>query len=144
MPTEDEKRDYLRYMVEQRGYVLESHKLLAEYDLDVLKALNGVATACYLKERLLDERTKELLFIVSMTALKLPKRAIQNHIKLALDLGITPQEILEAIETLLPEAGVPTLSHGIDAWAEVVGAAGFEPDIGTYEGGPAEPVPADR
>ncbi|MPZ59818.1 MAG: carboxymuconolactone decarboxylase family protein [Propionibacteriales bacterium] len=125
-------------MVEQRGYVLESHKLLAEHDLDALKALNGVATACYLEERLLDDRTKELLFIVSMTALKLPKRAIQNHIKLALDLGITPQEILEAIEILLPEAGVPTLSHGLEAWAEVVGAEPFALEIETYEGGPVE------
>lgn len=136
MATEQEKKEYLEYMVEQRGYVLESHKLLAEHDLDVLKALNGIATACYLEERLLDERTKELLFIVSMTCLKLPKRAIQNHIKLALDLGITPQEILEAIEIVLPEAGVPTLSHGLEAWAEVVGATGFPLEVATYEGGP--------
>lgn len=137
MATDQEKREYLEHVIEQRGYVLESHKLLAEHDLDVLKALNGISTACYLEKRLLDERTKELLFIVSMTALKLPKRSIQNHIKLALDLGITPQEILEAIEILLPEAGMPTLQHGLEAWAEAVGAKKFEPGIETYEGGPA-------
>lgn len=136
MTTDEEKTAYLNHMVEQRGYVLESHKMLAEHDLDVLKAVNEVATACYLKERLLDERTKELLFIVSMTCLKLPKRQIQNHIKLALDLGVTPQEILEAIETVLPEAGIPTLSYGVEAWAEVLGYTGIDPEVTTYEGGP--------
>jgi len=96
--------------------------------------MNGVATECYLRQRRLDRKTKELLFIVSMTALKLPQRMIQNHVKLALDAGVSAEEILEAIETVLPEAGIPTMSHGLEAWAEVVGARRAEPSAPRTKG----------
>lgn len=135
MATLEEKQAYLDEIVAKRGYVLEGHKLLANHDLDVLKAFDGIAEAVYLKPRLLDVRTKELLFVLSMVCLRLPPRMIQNHIKLALEAGCTPEEILEAIEIALPEAGLPTFQHGLAAWAEVVGATGVEPSAPSYEGG---------
>jgi hypothetical protein len=42
-------------------------------------------------------------------------------------LGLTPQDILEAIEIALPEAGVVVCQHGFDAWRETAGSAGLEP-----------------
>ena len=41
-----------------------------------------------------------------LTVMRAAKGHIQSHIRVALDLGVTPQEILEAIEISLPEAGV--------------------------------------
>ena len=83
--------------------------------------------AAYLKQRLLDSRTKELIFIVSLTVMRSEQAHIRGHIKVALELGLSPQEILEAIEMALPEAGVVAFQWGLEAWREVVGAQGLEP-----------------
>ncbi len=70
-----------------------------------MQAANGLVEAAYLKERRLDRKTKELIFIVSLTVMRASKGPIQSHIRVALDLGLSKEEILEAIEIALPEAG---------------------------------------
>jgi 4-carboxymuconolactone decarboxylase len=127
MATEKEKQQYVDDMVRRRGYVLEYHKVMAKHDYEVLIAADGLVQAAYLKQRRLDRRTKELLFILSLTVLGAGADHIQSHIRVALDLGATPGEILEAIEIALPEAGVVAFQRGLDAWREVVGATGIEP-----------------
>jgi len=131
----DEAQDYIDDMARSRGYVLEYHKVMAKHDFDVLKAANGLVHAAYLAERSLDRRTKELIFIVSLTVMRASKSHIQSHIRVALDLGVSPREILEAIEIALPEAGVVAFQAGFEAWAEVVGADGLEPTVRVHEGG---------
>lgn len=125
--SEDDAQAYIDDMAAKRGYVLPYHKLMAKQDFPVLQAANGLVSAAYLEERTLDRRTKELLFIISLVVMRATKEHIQGHIRVALDLGVTPQEILEAIEISLPEAGVVTFQEGFRAWAEVVGAEGLEP-----------------
>lgn len=120
---------YIDDMARQRGYVLEYHKLMAEADFDVLKAANNLISAAYLKPRTLDRQTKELLFILSLTVMRASKEHIQSHIRVALELGVTPAEILEAIEIALPEAGVVAFQSGVEAWAEVVEAPLLEPTV---------------
>ena len=106
MATEAEKQAYVDEMAQKRGYVLDYHKVMAEQDFEVLQAANGLIEAAYLKERRLDRKTKELLFIVSLTVMRASKGHIQSHIRVALDLGLSKEEILEAIEISLPEAGI--------------------------------------
>lgn len=128
---------YVDEMARTRGYVLDYHKVMAQHDFDVLRAANGLVSAAYLKERSLDRRTKELLFVLSLTVLKAPTGQLESHIRVALDLGLSPQEILEAIEIALPEAGVVAFQHGFDAWKNVVGATGIEPTVRVH--GSSEP-----
>jgi 4-carboxymuconolactone decarboxylase len=135
MATREEKQAYVDEMARKRGYVLDYHKVMAARDYDVLQAANGLVDAAYLKDRTLDRKTKELIFIVSLTVMKASKGHIQSHIRVALDLGASEQEILEAIEISLPEAGVVAFQHGFDAWWEVTGAEGIEPTIEVFEGG---------
>jgi 4-carboxymuconolactone decarboxylase len=63
------------------------------------------------------------------------KGHIQSHIRVALDLGVSAEEILEAIEISLPEAGIVAFQVGFDAWKEVVGADGLEPTVAVHDGG---------
>lgn len=128
-------QDYIDEMARKRGYVLDYHKVMAKHDFKVLQATNGLVSAAYLDQRSLDRKTKELIFIVSLTVMRASKGHIQSHIRVALDLGLTPQEILEAIEISLPEAGVVAFQAGFDAWREVVDADGLEPSIQVHEGG---------
>jgi 4-carboxymuconolactone decarboxylase len=135
MATQDEKQAYVDQMAEKRGYVLDYHKVMAEQDFEVLQAANGLIEAAYLTERRLDRKTKELLFIVSLTVMRASKKHIQSHIRVALDLGLSKEEVLEAIEITLPEAGVVVFQEGFEAWREVTGAEGIEPTVEAFQGG---------
>ena len=135
MATREEKQAYIDEMAEKRGYVLDYHKVMTEYDFDVLQASNNLVNAAYLDQRRLDRKTKELLFIVSLTVMRASKGHIQSHIRVALDLGLSKEEILEAIEITLPEAGVVVFQEGFEAWREVVGAEGIEPTVEAHGGG---------
>lgn len=132
---DDEAQEYIDEMARSRGYVLEYHKIMAKQDFPVLQAANDLVSAAYLKQRTLDRRTKELIFIVSLTVMRASKGHIQSHIRVALDLGVSAQEILEAIEISLPEAGVVAFQGGFEAWCEVVGADGIEPTVSVHQGG---------
>jgi 4-carboxymuconolactone decarboxylase len=124
-----EAQQYLDDMVRERGYVLDYHKRLVGADYEFARAANDIVDAAYLKPRRLDRKTKELIFIVSLTSMRASKAHIQSHIKVALELGCTPEEILEAIEISMPEAGVVAFQEGFNAWAEVVGAPALEPTV---------------
>jgi 4-carboxymuconolactone decarboxylase len=128
-------QDYVNDMAQKRGYVLDYHKVLAKQDFAVLEAANHVVSAAYLDQRSLDRKTKELIFIVSLTVMRASKGHIQSHIRVALDLGLSATEILEAIEIALPEAGVVAFQVGFDAWREVVDADGIEPTVNVHQGG---------
>jgi 4-carboxymuconolactone decarboxylase len=128
-------QDYIDEMVSARGYVLDYHKKMANADFPVLEAMNNMVGAAYLNERLLDRKTKELIFIVSLTVMRASKGHIQSHIRVALDLGVSAQEILEAIEIAIPEAGIVAFQTGFDAWQEIVGADALEPTVSAHQGG---------
>ncbi|MBY4130161.1 carboxymuconolactone decarboxylase family protein [Rhodococcus fascians] len=133
--TPVEAQAYIDNIATTRGYVLDYHKVMAKNDFPLLQAANGVVAAAYLDQRTLDRKTKELIFIVSLTVMRATKGHIQSHIRVALDLGLSPREILEAIEISLPEAGIVAFQAGVDAWREVVGADGIEPTVAVHEGG---------
>lgn len=121
--------DYVNAMVGARGYVLPYHKLMAKADLPVLKSANNLVAAVYLDQRRLPHATKELIFVTSLTVLRAPAGQIAAHIRVALDLGVSPEEVLEAIEIALPEAGIVAFQHGFEVWCQVVGATGIEPSV---------------
>ncbi len=126
----DEKQVYIDEMARKRGYILDYHKYMANADYEVLVAANNLVDRVYLRERLLDRQTKELLFIVSLTIMRAAKEHIQSHIRVALGLGLTPEAILEALEITLPEAGVVIFQEGLEAWREAVNALPLEPSDG--------------
>jgi 4-carboxymuconolactone decarboxylase len=133
MASQEEKQAYINEMVQQRGYVLDYHKIAVQQDFEFTKRTNELIEEAYLKPRRLDRKTKELIFIVSLTVMRASKKHIQSHIRVALDHGATKEEILEAIEISFPEAGVVAFQTGFDAWREVVDAEGIEPTIEAYE-----------
>jgi 4-carboxymuconolactone decarboxylase len=122
-------------MAAARCYVLDYHKQMAAADFPVLQAANHMVSAAYLDQRSLDRRTKELIFVTSLTVMRAAKGHIQSHIRVALDLGVTPREVLEAIEIALPEAGIVAFQAGFEAWAELVGVEGIEPRAAVHQGG---------
>ena len=135
MATDEEKQTYIDDMARRRGYVLGYHKGMAEADFEVLKAADALIGAVYTTPRRLDRKTKELIFCASLTVMRAGKGQLQSHIRAAMQHGATAEEVLEAIEIALPEAGVVAFQAGFEAWREVVGVAGIEPSVAVFDGG---------
>lgn len=135
MATQEEKQAYVDDMARKRGYVLDYHKVMAEQDFEALQATNNLIEEVYLQERRLDRGTKELIFVVSLTVMRSSKGHIASHIRAALDAGLSKEEVLEAIELAIPEAGIVAFQAGLEAWREVTGVEGIEPSVEVFEGG---------
>jgi len=119
--TTEEKQAYLREIYRDRGYILDMHKIMVEADLDWVKAYDPFVRATYTGQRTLDRKTKELLQIAVEAALRADVEQIQAHVRLALANGATPQEILEALESVVAPMGMLAFRRGLQAWAAEVG-----------------------
>jgi len=135
MATQEEKQAYIDDMARRRGYILGYHKGMAAADFEVLKAADALVGAVYTTQRHLDRKTKELVFCATLTVMRAGKGQLQSHIRAALQHGASPEEVLEAIEIALPEAGVVAFQAGFEAWREVVGVEGIEPSVQVFDGG---------
>ena len=112
-------------MHRKRGYTLEMHRVMASADLDWLKKYTAFLEATYTNQRLLDRKTKELLQIVVETALRADVEQIRAHIRIALNEGAMPREILEALETVIAPMGALAFRRGLQAWTA---ETGVDPD----------------
>ena len=125
MPTDREKLDYLNDIVRTRGYAHGSHRLLANYDLAVLKAVNDITLANYIPHRSLSEADKELVLVGAFTATRSAPSIIRTHVQKSLKAGAGPAQSLTVIELTLLEAGQSAFDAGLAAWNEVAAAAGL-------------------
>ena len=117
----DEAREFLEQAQQHRGYTLEMHRIMAEVDLEWAKKYNEFIEATYTGQRLLDRKTKELLQIVVEAALRADVEQIQAHVGVALREGASPQEILEAVQTVIAPMGALAFRRGLQAWAAETG-----------------------
>ena len=120
MSTED-AQSFLDKAQSDRGYALEMHRIMAEADLEWAKKYNEFIEATYTGERLLDRKTKELLQIAVEAALRADVDQIRAHVRVALNEGATPREILEALQAVIMPMGGLAFRRGIQAWAAETG-----------------------
>ena len=120
MATE-EARSFLQRTQQSRGYILEMHRIMADADLEWAKKYDEFIEASYTGQRLLDRKTKELLQIVVEAALRADVEQIQAHVRVALQEGATPQEILEALQAVIAPMGALAFRRGVQAWAAETG-----------------------
>ena len=123
----DDAREFLRRTQQTRGYTLEMHRIMAAADLEWAKKYNEFIEATYTGQRTLDRKTKELLQIVVEAALRADVEQIQAHVRVALDEGATPQEILEALQAVIAPMGALAFRRGVQAWAAETGFQVPEP-----------------
>ena len=117
----DDTREFLQQAQQSRGYTLEMHRIMAAADLEWAKKYNEFIEATYTGQRTLDRKTKELLQIVVEAALRADVEQIQAHVRVALDEGATPQEILEALQAVIAPMGALAFRRGVQAWAAETG-----------------------
>ena len=112
-----EAQAYLNKIEQTRGYTLDMHRIMAEADFEWLTEYNKFIEATYTGQRNLDRKTKELLQVVVETALRADVEQIQEHIRLAINEGATPKEVLEAMEAVIAPMGALAFRRGLQAWA---------------------------
>lgn len=118
---DQERQAYLQKMQEERGYILDFHKVMAEEDFEFLKGYNALLSAAYTKPRLIDPKTKELVFCAVLMAVRSQPDHIKTHMEMAKQFGATKQEVLEVLEMTLPPTGVPAFMHAYAVWRQVFG-----------------------
>jgi 4-carboxymuconolactone decarboxylase len=119
--SSDESQAFLDQASQGRGYTLEMHRIMAEADLEWAKKYNAFIEATYTGQRTLDRKTKELLQIVVEAALRADVEQIQAHVRVAMQEGATPQEILEALQAVIAPMGALAFRRGLQAWAAETG-----------------------
>jgi 4-carboxymuconolactone decarboxylase len=119
--SSDESQAFLDQTSQGRGYTLEMHRIMAEADLEWAKKYNAFIEATYTGQRTLDRKTKELLQIVVEAALRADVEQIQAHVRVAMQEGATPQEILEALQAVIAPMGALAFRRGLQAWAAETG-----------------------
>ena len=127
MSDADDPRAYLKKILAERGYVLDYHKALAAEDLEFFKTLNALIDLAYKRQRLLDQKTKEMAFIAALVGLAAGKEHIKIHMNAAKRAGASKEEVLELLEMLVCPCGVPKFMMGYDAWAECFEVNRVEP-----------------
>ena len=117
MTAEGEGRDDLLDSVrEARGYVLPLHSVLAEEDPKVLAGYERMMQALYHASRRLDGKTKELVYVAVLVALGAVEEHLRAHMERAQREGASTEDVLEALELVIPAAGVGRASVGFDIW----------------------------
>ncbi|MBI4234281.1 MAG: carboxymuconolactone decarboxylase family protein [Chloroflexi bacterium] len=126
-PTKREAQEFLDRMYQERGYIVDFHKLVVQADLEWLKAYDAFVRATYTGQRRLDRRTKELIQTAVLSALRTDVDHIGEHIRLAMEHGASKEEVLEALECVYAPMGALGFRQGLKAWAKVNGIKEMEP-----------------
>lgn len=113
-----EGQAFLEEMIRKRGYVQDFHRILAEHDLEFLKAYESLLEASYLKPRRLARLTKEFVYVGVLAAIGANRDHLRAHMLAAAQEGATSGDILEVLELTLPTAGVARFVDAVGVWHE--------------------------
>lgn len=116
MTPQPESDDLLDSVSESRGYSLPLHEVLAEHDPHVLEGYEAMMRALYLSKRRLDSKTKEFVYVAVLVALGAAEEHVRAHMEKAVREGATQDEVLEAVELVVPAAGVARANVGFEIW----------------------------
>ena len=111
-----------------RGFRYGSHDFAGALGgAEALKQHNDNVEATYLRQGLIDRKTKELLIVAACVASGDLVSHIQIHMHAAHKAGASPEEIMEALNLVGGWIGIRKVV-GLEAWR-----ATFRPDIPTID-----------
>ncbi|MGV9802963.1 carboxymuconolactone decarboxylase family protein [Mycobacterium sp. NPDC003449] len=102
----------------ERGYTLSYHEIYARTEPDFLARYADLYRAFTLDQRILSPRERELVWIGILVADG--ERVGTLHLERALEAGITPDEVGDAVAVAAVAHGWPALAFVDDAWTHAV------------------------
>jgi len=112
--VEERKKKLVADMSQERGYMPPSFTYMVEKDIDFIEAYNNLYTRGLAVGNALPIKTRELVAIAILAYRGLTD-AVYEHSKRALRNGLTKQELMEAVETMIIPGGAPTFATGLSA-----------------------------
>ncbi|OUY07522.1 carboxymuconolactone decarboxylase family protein [Acinetobacter populi] len=91
-------------------------KSLGELDEGLAKLITDYAFGAVIGRPGLDLKTREMLTVASLISLGNTKPQLELHMRAALNVGVTPKELLEIVIQMAIYAGVPACMNGITAY----------------------------
>jgi 4-carboxymuconolactone decarboxylase len=77
----------------------------------------------------LDLHRRQLVTIASLTTLGGTERQLALHVRAALEIGLSREEVVEAMVQCLPYAGFPRVINAVTVVGEVADAAGADAEV---------------
>ena len=105
-------------MKKERGYLPDQWAYLAHKDIDFMEAYDTLYKRAMGDGKALPAKMRELVSIGVLAHIG-SENAVVSHIKRALRLGATKQEVMDAIETTLVPGGAATFATGLAALMKV-------------------------
>jgi AhpD family alkylhydroperoxidase len=110
----------------RRGFVPYWLRFMGEVDVDFLEAYERIYELTAVRERALPQKTRELI-VCAAVAIGGYQSGLKEHVRRALRLGNTKEELTEVFQSAYFHTGALTLVHGMIALIDVL----KEPEFAT-------------
>ena len=130
MSTEYVEEYKARYM-DMAGYMYPQFEYIAEKDPEFAEAWFSMMKA-WRREGPIPPKYKEMMILLG-SCMKHQDMAIRTHMKKAISLGATPEELLNLMEIVLLSGGGVAFVKGVGILMEITGAAESMPDSPRWE-----------
>jgi len=94
------------------GHIVPEFERCAQYDPDFFEWFNQIRPHCFLDGKMLPAKYRALIHIC-LLASRGEVEGVKERIRMAIGLGATKLEIVEALQTAMVAGGVPTLLNGM-------------------------------
>jgi alkylhydroperoxidase/carboxymuconolactone decarboxylase family protein YurZ len=111
-------------MKEARGYIYPEWEFAARQDPDFVETYNRIYEQGLGDGRHVSAKVREFVAIALLAFRGAEKAGLVAHMKRAIRLGATREEIFEVLETCLVPGGAPTFHRGLTALIELDEARG--------------------
>jgi len=111
-------------MKEARGYIYPEWEFAARQDPDFVETYNRIYEQGLGDGRHVSAKVREFVAIALLAFRGAEKAGLVAHMKRAIRLGATREEIFEVLETCLIPGGAPTFHRGLTALIELDGERG--------------------
>jgi alkylhydroperoxidase/carboxymuconolactone decarboxylase family protein YurZ len=108
-------------MKEARGYIYAEWEFAARQDPEFVETYNRIYELGLGEGRHVSAKVREFVAIAVLAFRGADKAGLVAHMKRAMRLGATREELFEILETCLVPGGAPTFHRGLSALLEVDG-----------------------
>jgi 4-carboxymuconolactone decarboxylase len=112
------RKELIEKIRNKRTWLLNFHRLLLKNDPQMLEKWDELYSAEKFQERFISAREKELVDLAISTLMRWGP-GLQIHIKRAIDLGISEEEISEIFSLTAMSAGIPCMMFAADIYEEM-------------------------
>jgi len=116
--TDEIRKRLIQKLKKERNWSLNYHRLLLDTDPEILEKWDDLYSTAKFHERFISAREREIMELGINAVLKWDM-GLQIHLKKAVDLGVTEQEIMEVFSLIAMTAGIPCMMFAANVYAEM-------------------------